>query len=405
MRPWQGVEVEALFGTVEAFENRQPRPWMDERVVLTLSALSDAILAAPRAREFPDLIALAFWLRARNLQQIVAQYRANPGNRVGRGRTLHFAPGNVPLNFLISVVGSMLAGNVDACRLSRRSFPQQALFFGICSDLAESNPALELRERIFAFRSDHDDEFIQRLSSIADTRVIWGGDAAVKTIRNYPSRPDSLDISFPTRTSCSILDAEAVIDLNEMDFQRLTRSFRSDVFEFDQMACSSPHVIFWVGAESACDLAARKFWQSVAALNDDGEQMRAFKGIQRLTRSMVQMAQSQTPPNSVAGLDHLSVLHVADSNQLELHALPAFGFFQQVYLEQLGQIEPALKLRFQTATTFGLRANELDSLAVMPTPPDRILPIGRALDFSLIWDGYDLPVTLSRRIYISGGMN
>ena len=35
-----------------------------------------------------------------------------------------------------------------------------------------------------------------------------------------------------------------------------------------------------------------------------------------------------------------------------------------------------------------------------PQGIDRIVPIGKTMDFSLIWDGYDLIETLSRKIEI-----
>ena len=53
-------------------------------------------------------------------------------------------------------------------------------------------------------------------------------------------------------------------------------------------------------------------------------------------------------------------------------------------------------------TYFGLKKDELISFVENEKLRgiDRIVPIGSALDMDLIWDGYDLPLALSRVVDI-----
>ena len=56
--------------------------------------------------------------------------------------------------------------------------------------------------------------------------------------------------------------------------------------------------------------------------------------------------------------------------------------------------------KIQTLTYFGFKKNELEKFIYLNKPNgiDRIVPIGRALEFNEVWDGYDLVRNLSKLI-------
>ena len=58
--------------------------------------------------------------------------------------------------------------------------------------------------------------------------------------------------------------------------------------------------------------------------------------------------------------------------------------------------------KFQTLAHYGLSRTQLKELVLKNniTGIDRIVPLGRALDMSIIWDGYDVVSYLSRVIDI-----
>ena len=61
-----------------------------------------------------------------------------------------------------------------------------------------------------------------------------------------------------------------------------------------------------------------------------------------------------------------------------------------------------IKRNFQTLSYFGIKKDEFISFfnKKRPLGIDRVVPIGKTLDFSLNWDGYDLINQMSREINI-----
>ena len=78
------------------------------------------------------------------------------------------------------------------------------------------------------------------------------------------------------------------------------------------------------------------------------------------------------------------------------------GLFFEYALDNLEQILHIINRRYQTLSYACLDKAELHNLitAGRASGIDRIVPIGRTLEFSLDWDGYDLVRMLSRLIKI-----
>ena len=66
-------------------------------------------------------------------------------------------------------------------------------------------------------------------------------------------------------TSFAVLDAARYRAAPEEERARIAAGFFNDLFWFDQMACSSPHVLFWVGPPEAGATAAREFERDLQA--------------------------------------------------------------------------------------------------------------------------------------------
>ena len=76
------------------------------------------------------------------------------------------------------------------------------------------------------------------------------------------------------------------------------------------------------------------------------------------------------------------------------------GFFLEYAAETLDDLIPVVKRKYQTLSCLGLEPAALRQFVLDNGLPgiDRITPLGHTMDFDLIWDGYDLIRTLSRRI-------
>ena len=92
----------------------------------------------------------------------------------------------------------------------------------------------------------------EKLSLIADFRVVWGGDETVNYIKKIPSHPDCIDLVFPNRYSISLINCEKI---NNTNIASLIKNFYNDTLLLDQNACSSPKIIFDEWKQK------RRFWK------------------------------------------------------------------------------------------------------------------------------------------------
>ncbi|MBM4231171.1 MAG: hypothetical protein FJ184_10540, partial [Gammaproteobacteria bacterium] len=156
-----------------------------------ISRVSRELLISRRYADWPDLIALGYFSRRANLERMREHaFNSSRELRLGRGVVLHIAPANVPVNFAYSFFFGMLAGNVNIVRLPSRQFPQVDELLAIFTNLFRTTDYLEIGHKAVFVRYPSDDDAITGgLSSVADARVVWGGDATVEALRRHAISP------------------------------------------------------------------------------------------------------------------------------------------------------------------------------------------------------------------------
>ena len=97
------------------------------------------------------------------------------------------------------------------------------------------------------------------MSLICDGRLIWGGNNTINKIREYPVKEISRDLSFADRNSFCVFNSDEIMKLDKKQTKVLSLKFFNDTFLVDQNACSSPHVVFWLGKKN--DNAKKNFGQ------------------------------------------------------------------------------------------------------------------------------------------------
>ncbi|MEI8273792.1 MAG: acyl-CoA reductase, partial [Paludibacter sp.] len=80
----------------------------------------------------------------------------------------------------------------------------------------------------------------------------------------------------------------------------------------------------------------------------------------------------------------------------------AGGYFLEYNAVSLKELVKIVNRKYQTLAYYGYEKQELSKLVkeMRFNGIDRIVPIGKTTDFSLIWDGYDLINSLSRKCVI-----
>ena len=179
-------------------------PFSDE-VIEFLNALSSAIMKDRMSSLSPDAITFAYFCRKGNLMKLKEQYVHEGDLRLGSGVLFHIAPSNVPINFGYSLVAGLLAGNANVVRVSSKQFAQVDLIIKHLHSLFESGLFNDVANRIALVRYDRTSDASAFFSSMANVRVIWGGDVTIQTIRQNALPPRSFDVCFADRYSIAAI--------------------------------------------------------------------------------------------------------------------------------------------------------------------------------------------------------
>jgi hypothetical protein len=379
-------------------------PPFDPLVIDFIDAVSKAVLLDDTMRYMPEMAAVAHWMRKGHISELLAAFEERRAGRLwfARGIAVHFAPSNVDSIFLYSWFLSMLVGNANIVRLSQRRGEQVGLLLEKINLILEQDRFHPIKQRSMVLAYDHEDDFTEQLSQCCHVRVVWGGDESVRRLRAIPMNALGKEVVFANRFSVAVIRANEIDCSNDNQLTQLVERFCNDSYWFDQMACSSPRLIVWVGDESTCDLAKRLFWARVEKeVVRRSVQYPEIIGINKLVTAYVSaglgLADNIEP--SPTGL--VTRIHLAPAAGPEFRSLECGGgLFFETEIPELKFLPPLLTERDQTLSYFGFCQEDFRKLALLlPTRAvDRIVPIGSALNFSAVWDGNDLLQTFSREI-------
>lgn len=194
----------------------------------------------------------------------------------------------------------------------------------------------------------------------------------------------------------------SIIQADNVGMGRLANSFYNDTYLMDQNACSSPHLIVWLGKGDVLTKAKQRFWDSVyevTASKYDLQPVNAVDKYMLLCENGIELN------NITSSKKHGNYLY-----RIELDSLPdnmdafrgKYGYFYEYNAQNMNSIAHIINTKYQTLTYFGLDKAQLLDFVVTNrlSGIDRIVPIGSALDIGVIWDGYDIVGSLSRIIDI-----
>ena len=149
-------------------------PIFSDCVLMFLDDLSKKLLKNKEAKNFPDLIAFAFWIRKASILPLADLYEDGK-KRIGRGLAFHITPSNIPVQFAVSLVYALIAGNASIVRVSDKQFSQTDIICRVIKQLLDSEYK-NLKDYICIIRYPHNEEITSFFSRICDVRLIWGGD-------------------------------------------------------------------------------------------------------------------------------------------------------------------------------------------------------------------------------------
>ncbi len=390
----KNINVKFVLGTSEilfAMEEQKPLEIFAKETLNFLDALSKTIRQQKELYLYSDLAALGFWCRRSHMQQEGEKYAI----RIGKGISFQVVPSNIPLLFMYSMIAALLAGNCVVMRLPAKSSPQEDIVVRCLQDVLEGMPFF--KNRIVLLRYGHEKEYTDMLSQLCDVRVIWGGDKSVAAIQESPLREGITDIAFVDRKSAAVLVAKEVFSCKNI--KSLVHEFYNDTYLNDQNACSSPSVICWIGNDADVEAAKKIFWSELDTLVKERYNLPSNAAVKKWEMALKTAAQ-QTDIHIIHKDNRIVCV---DTRKLWINwweDTMHCGYFIQYRGEDISAIEPLVVPKCQTLTYFGAEPQAIWDYKKQKNLNgiDRVVPVGHALDFQLVWDGIDLIDEMSKRI-------
>ena len=378
--------------------SQKPMQPYDELICNFIGELSIELNLSPLSNKYSDIKALAFWCRKKNIINIKKNFISNE-IRLGLGLVFHITPSNIPTNFAYSLIFGLITGNSNIVKVPSQKFEQVKIICRAINKVLKKKYKT-LRKMILIVRYTNNDNYTRKISSICNARIIWGGDNSIRNIRKFEINQRSLDIAFADRYSFCAMGTMEILKLNNNQIQRLVEKFYNDTYLVDQNACSSPHLILWLGRNVV--KARKKFWKNLYVYVDKKYHLTEIASIDKYTQlcrdilSLKNMKKYERYGNSI---------YTIQLNRLdkELHNLRGkWGFFYEYEINNLNKIKNYINNKYQTLTYFGLNKNILKDFILKNKLQgiDRVVPVGQALDISFFWDGYDLNRILTRVVDI-----
>ena len=362
-----------------------------------LDELSIHLFNSKVSKNYTDIKTLAFFCRKKNILNLKKK-NLNLNNRKGLGLLFHITPSNIPTNFAYSLIFGLLSGNKNIVKVPSKIFPQVDI---ICSAI---NKALKkfnsLKNFIKIVRYSDNENFTKKLSLICDGRLIWGGNNTINQIRNYPIKEISRDISFADRNSFCIINSEQLIKIEKKKLRDIALKFYNDTFLVDQNACSSPHLIFWLGKKN--DKIRHKFWSVFYKIVEARYKLDDAAIFYKQDRLFSDLISKDNIKKFKKYGNLIYCVELEDKKIDPSKLISRWGYFYEVEIQKLDQLFKFSNVFTQTLTYFGFKNEDFRKILKRRNVDgiDRIVPIGQALDISLNWDGYDIISTLTKVIDI-----
>ena len=362
-------------------------------VVDFLNALSKILMK--KGKNFSDVVTFGFWCRKSAILKQKKKYD-DLSSRIGRGIVFHSTPSNVAVNFAFSFASGLLAGNANIVRLPAKNFEQVKIICECVNNLLESDFS-DLAPYLCMLKYSSDQKITDFMSSICDTRIIWGGDQTIANIRKSPLGPRATEITFADRHSIAVICADEYLKMDNKN--NIAMNFYNDTYFSDQNACTSPRIIVWIGDEK--QKAKEIFWENVEKLVAREYKMAPVQVVGKLTALFkvgaarkVKLIPQKTQYVTRVWVDRLSC-DLMDSKYNS-------GFFFEYDANDLSEILPLCDNKCQTLTYLGIDPNDIKTFISehRPSGVDRAVPMGKSMDFDLVWDGHDLIRDLSRKFAV-----
>jgi len=383
-----------------------------DAIIKILDALGKRVLKNPEINTLPGVSYISLWLRRENLDKICTinygdkryldGFYPNASNFLmaarPRGIVCHWIAANMPTLGFFSLVQAVLSKNGSIVKMPRDYVPLISSLLcelpGISVEYGGKSYSGSVILNTIAIVSFEGKAAAasEKFSRAADCRIIFGGSEAVRAISRLPCRDHCETIVFGPKYSFAVFDGDYI---GSEGFDRALDLFVRDVAVFNQMACSSPHVLFLAKNQCSLDSVVTRLRRAFGNLPPALKTQPISTGMSARiinARATYLLADGK---NCVAPQDlGWTILLNADPVLEE----PVQG--KCIFVKEIGSIDEVIPLvnhKIQAVSIGILDPAKRESFARQVTyrGVDRVVIPGTMHDFTLPWDGI---MTLNRLV-------
>ena len=378
----------------QKFEIKVTTPF-NNLVIDFLVDFSKELRKFKKINSFPDLIYLIFWC---NKNKNLSNYFNDNCLRLGRGLIFHICPSNVPTNFIYSFFFGLLSGNSNIVKVPSKDFKEKKIILSVVKSLFNRKKYINLKKANCFIQYNNKDEITKKISSICDGRVIWGGNKTVNDIRKIWIPERAIDLTFPDRYSLSVINLDRLKKEKSDQVKLLAKRFYYDGYMMNQLACNSPHFVFWTGKINK--KLQDYFWSQLSKIVEKKFVFDDVHVVDKYTNLMENIINQKDFKNIKMFKNNLYVIDPGSkTNQIE-NIRGINGTFFQKNINQIKDLKNFITKKCQTVSYFGFTKDQLKYFLLNNNllGIDRVVPIGKALEIDIVWDGYETTKSLSRII-------
>ena len=253
---FEGLEVFGLADIEESLREARMnlRNFTYIQIIEEWSKIGQKIIKDKDLISREGVLYLARWLRKENLLNFIVDSLG--GNLEGdfiklraggemiaqpRGIVVHWTAGNTITFPIIALAQSTIVKNSSIMRASKNNLEFTIKVMKIINNLNSPLSKILLDNITIVYFPHEEIENHIILSKIADCKAIWGGSKTIRTLKNLPEKDNCENIIFGPKYSMAVIDRDSQFSDELRDnLDKLAL----DIIAFDQMACSSPQIIF-----------------------------------------------------------------------------------------------------------------------------------------------------------------
>lgn len=375
-----------------------------EAIISLLDKLGRSIIRDKNLSALEGASFISLWLRRENIERIC---RLNFGDNsyldgyndsgMGfsmlarpRGIVCHWVASNVPTLSFFSLVMGILTKNGNILKVSEENRGTlTALLHCLSKEVTEVNgrrySGKDIINAISTVSFDSSEAVHGvAFSMIADCKIIWGGADSVKAITALPQKESCEIISFGPKYSFGVFDRQSIEDT---EFRSNLRKTLRDVLLFNQMACSSPQVLFFEKSDKSLHEIAQVMKEELTALPAKllKRQIPQSTATRIINARWTYLLSDDKDLVESEGLDWTILINKEPG--LEEPVNGGCIFIKNV--ADLAEIVPYITRKIQAVVLCAKdRRKKVEfAMAAVDNGADRIVLPGRAHDFTLPWDG------------------